>query len=129
MKTKILFALWAALYLLCAGLGFIPNPQGALRILMILLAIACFVPPLLLIRTKERPVVALVRNLAILWLALTMVLICFNFLSATSSEAMGNLMYRLLVMISSPMICGQYWIMSLFGWAYLLFDAIHALRK
>ena len=67
MKTKILFALWAFLYLLCAGLGFIPNPQGALRIGMILLAAACFVPPLMLIRTKEKSAVALVRNVALLW--------------------------------------------------------------
>ena len=129
MQKKTLFILWGGLFVLCAALGFIPNPTGALRILMILLAIACFVPPLLLIRTKERAVLQLIRNLAILWLVLTMVLICFNFLSATSSEAMGNLMYRLLVMISSPMICGQYWIMSLFGWAWLLFDSINALRS
>ena len=129
MQKKTLFILWAVLYLICAGLGFIPSPDGALRILMILLAIACFVPPLLLIRQKDPANLRLVRNLAALWLVLTLVLICFNFLSVTSSPAMGNLMYRLLVIISSPMICGQYWIMSLFGWAYLLFDAIHALRK
>lgn len=129
MKKKLLFIIWGGLFALCAALGFIPNPEGALRILLILLALLCFVPPLVLIRQGEKPVLRLIRNLSLLWLGLTLTLICLNILSASGSLAAGNLLYRLLVIVSSPMICGQYWIISLFGWAYLLFDAIQALRK
>ena len=77
MQKKTLFILWAALYAVCAGLGFIPAPAGALRLLMILLAIACFVPPLLLIRQKDPATVRLIRSLAALWLVLTIVFMNF----------------------------------------------------
>lgn len=129
MNKNILFALWGVLYALCAGLGFIPEPTGALRMLLIILAIACFVPPLLLIRRGERQTLCLIRNLSAIWLALTVVLIIANFLSFTASTLVGNILYSLLVIVSSPMVCGQYWVLSLFGWAYLMFDSIHMLRK
>jgi hypothetical protein len=38
-------------------------------------------------------------------------------------------LYALLVIISSPMICGQYWVLSLFGWSWLMFDCISKLRR
>ena len=129
MNRKLLFALWGGLYALCALFGFVPNPQGAVGVLMILLAIACFVPPLLLIRSGNRDTVRLVRNLSILWLVLTVGLILANFLSITASTLTGNVLYCLLVVISSPMICGQYWVLGLFGWAYLLADSVRILRK
>lgn len=129
MNNKILFALWGSLYVLCAVLGFIPEPTGALRILMILLAVACFVPPLVLIHSAGSHTRRLVRNLAALWLVLTVALIIGNFLTVTASATVGNILYSLLVIVSSPMICGQYWVVSLFGWAYLLFDSINLLRQ
>ncbi len=129
MNKKILFALWGGFYVLCAALGFIPEPTGALRILLIVFAVAFFLPPLLLIRTGDKALLRLIRNLALIWLVLTTVLIIANFLSFNASLRLGNVLYALLVIISSPMICGQYWVLSLFGWSWLMFDSISKLRK
>lgn len=123
MNTKTLFTLWGGLFALCAGLGFIPNPTGALKILLILAAIAFFVPPLILIRKGGKKTRQLIGSLSLLSLCLTTFLIILNFLSVGFSAAVGNALYALLIIISSPMICGQVWVLSLFGWAWLLFDS------
>ena len=129
MNKKILFALWGGFYVLCAALGFIPEPTGALRILLIPFSVAFFLPPLLLIRTGDKTLLRLIRNLALIWLPLTTALIIANFLSFNASLRLGNVLYALLVIISSPMICGQYWVLSLFGWSWLMFDCISKLRR
>lgn len=133
MNQKTLFALWGASFVLCAGLGFIPNPEGAAAILLTLLAASSFVPPLMLVYgshgKKGMETLKLVRSLALLWLVLTTVLIIANFLASTGSETVGNVLYSVLVIVSSPMICGQYWVMSLFGWAYVMFAATAQMKK
>ena len=45
MNQKKLLALWAAMFILCAGLGFISLPMGALKVFMIAAAVAFFIPP------------------------------------------------------------------------------------
>jgi len=124
MNKNSLFSIWAGLFVICAVLGFIPNPQGAVRILLILFAIAFFIPPIGLLRTGGKKERLLVRNLAALSLGLTTFLIILNFLSVAFSTAVGNALYTLLVIISTPMVCGQYWVLGLFGWAWLLFDSM-----
>ena len=52
MKNHTLFALWGGLFALCAVLGFIPNPDGALRIVLTLLSVVFFVPGGLLLCRK-----------------------------------------------------------------------------
>lgn len=123
MKSKNLFILWGGLFVLCAALGFVPNPAGALRFLLILAAIAFFVPPLILIRKGGKKTRQLIGSLSLLSLCLTTFLIILNFLSVGFSAAVGDALYALLVILSCPMICGQYWVISLFGWAWLLFDS------
>ena len=128
MNKKILFVLWGGLFALCAGLGFLPEPAGVLKGLMVLLAVAFFVPPLMLIRRKERKTLHLIRSLSALSLALTVVLLICNFLTVFASETVGNFLYSLLIIVSSPMVCGQYWALGLFGWAYLM-SASHSVLK
>ena len=123
MKSKTLFALWGSLFVLCAALGFVPNPTGALRVLLILAAFGFFAPPLILIRTGGRKTRRLIGILAMVSLGLTTFLIILNFLSVGFSAAVGDALYALLIIISTPMICGHYWVLSLFGWAWLLFDS------
>ena len=48
MSNTVLYALWGALYALCAGLGFIGEPSVLLQILMTAASVALFVPPLML---------------------------------------------------------------------------------
>lgn len=133
MNKTAYFALWAGLFILCAGLGFIPEPEGALKWMLVLLALGFFVPPFLLTRRsgqkKDRLTLTLVRNLAVLSLGLTVAAIIGNFLSVMASRAVGNALYALLVILSTPMICGQYWVMSLFLWAFLLFYSVSELKK
>ena len=130
MNRKTLFALWGGLYALCAGLGFIPAPAGVLKALLAVLAVAFFVPPLMIVYGKSnRHDLQLVRNLAAWWLVLTTALLVINFMSAAAPVHLGDLLYAVLVIVSSPMICGQYWVLSLFGWAFVMFAAMAQLKK
>ena len=133
MKKNALFALWGGLFALCAGLGFVPEVTGLLNFLLVCAALGFFVPPALLLhrahKTRDRHCAAVVRNLAVASLALTAALLVANFLSLMGSEALGNLLYSVLVIVSAPMICGRSWILSLFCWACLLFTGNHILKK
>ena len=132
MKTKTLYALWGGMFALCAGLGFVPEPAGFLKFLLTVLALAFFIPPALLLhraaKTRDRHIAALVRNLSAAWLAVTTVLLAANFLSLMGTTGLGDMLYVLLVIASAPMICGQSWVLILFGWACLLFTGGHILK-
>ena len=127
MNKKLLSGLWAGLFIVCAGLGFIPEPESALQILMTLLSLFFFLPPAMLLyeagRNQDRATILVIRNLAVLSLVSTMILLIFNFLTVLSSETLGQILYYMLVIISSPMICSNHWALSLFLWACLLFSA------
>lgn len=133
MNVTTLYALWGGMFIVCAGLGFIPDPTGPVRGLLTAVSLAFFVPPALILRRSARtadPVPAkLVRNLSALSLALTLVLLVLNFLSALRSETLGDLLYWILVIVSSPMVCSGYWALSLFLWACLLMSSLSVLKK
>ena len=133
MKKPYLFALWGGLFTLCAALGFIPTPTAATQVLMTMLSVAFFIPPAALLyhaaKTGDRNTTLLVRNLAAASLGLTMALIIANFLSALSSRLLGNILHSILVIVSSPMICSGYWVLSLFLWACLLVWALSILKQ
>ena len=127
MKSQFLYALWGALFILCAGLGFIPEPAGVLRLLLTGLSILFFLPPAVLVwkgrREKDRMALSLVRNLSIASLCLSVLLIIANFLTVFRSELLGDILHGVLVVVSSPMICSGHWAMSLFFWACLLISS------
>lgn len=124
MISKLLFALWGILFSLCAGLGFIPEPQGLMASVLTVLSLLSFLPPCLLlylaIRDGNRRDILLIRNLSALSLGLTLAALIANFLTAFSSEAVGQIFYHILIIVSSPMVCSGHWAMSLFLWACLL---------
>ena len=133
MNKKVLVALWGGLFILCAGLGFIPQPEGFFKGLMTALAVLFFlIGFLLLYRAKQsgdRGTVALIRNLAAASLVATAALLVANFLSFGAGEAVGDGLYAVLVILSSPMVCGGNWLMSLFLWACLLVAGTDILKK
>ena len=133
MNRTSFYTLWAGFFILCAGLGFIPEPAGFGKFLLIVLALGFFAVPgwflTWLDKRGDRLNIRIVRNLAIASLGLTLALILINFVSFMAPEAVGNLLYILLVIVSAPMICGQYWVLSLFLWACLLFWAQSLLKK
>lgn len=120
MKKTILFPLWGVLFILCAGLGFIPEPAGITAVFLTLASIAFFIPPALLLISGDRNTAALIRNLSLMSLGATLVTLILNFVFAFRSESLGNMLHGLLVVVSSPMICSGYWVLSLFLWSCLL---------
>ena len=133
MSDTVLYALWGGLYALCAALGFISAPGPALRLLMIILSAAQFVPPFVLnyrsARLGNRRTLELVRNLAFAWLVLTSLLLILSFLTVFASERVGNLLHSLLTVVGSPLVCSGNWALTIFLWACVFFDARSKLKK
>ena len=133
MKQITLYALWAVFFILCAGLGFIPEPEGTLRFVLTFVSLLFFLPPALLLlcagNQQDADTAKLIRNLAALSLGLTLVLLILNFFTAFASEALGRVLHYVIVIVSSPMICSGHWAMSLFLWACLLVASSRQLRR
>lgn len=130
MTKRTLFLIWAILFALCAALGFIPEPSGFFAYLMTVLSVLFFVPPAVLLRQAKKngdtAIVKLLRNLSALSLLLTLVLLIANFLTALSSEFLGNVLHYILTIVSTPMMASRYWVLSLFLWSCLL---MYSLKK
>ena len=133
MTKTTYFTLWGGLFIICAGLGFIPEPQGFARVLLTVFSLAFFLPPAMLLyfagQKRDRLTIRLIRDLSLASLGLTVVLILANFFSLMAPEALGNILYVLLVIVSSPMVCCGYWAVSLFFWACLLMGSLSMLKK
>ena len=129
MKKSLLYAIWGLLFAVCAGLGFLPEPQGAVKALCTVLSAVFFVPPLILIHFGDRPTVTLVRNLAALALVVALVLLVLNILSASFSETAGTVLHYMLVIAASPLVCSQRWGLVLFLWAFVMLDGHQELKK
>lgn len=130
----ILKALWAGMFILCCVMGFIPTPTGATAVMLSIFAVLFFVPPFADLyfswQRKDTKELRLVRNLSIISLSGTTVLLVATILSTLSKGyGLGNFLQFLLVIFSTPFVCGQYAIYSLFLWAALLWCCILALRK
>lgn len=128
-KKEVLSTLWGVMFILCGLLGFVEEPKGILKVLLVVLAVGFFVPPWLLLRGKDVRMIQLVRNLSAASLAATLVMLVVNLLSISYSTYVGDILYGFLVIISTPMMCSQYWILSMFLWACLLMAAIMKLKK
>jgi hypothetical protein len=132
MNTTSYYSLWAGMFILCAGLGFIPEPTGFGKFCLVILSIGFFAPPAFLLKdAKNRGDhfhIRTVRNLAFASLMLTLILIIANFMTLSASDGVGNLLYVLLAIVSAPMICAQYWVLSLFLWACLMLWANSLLK-
>lgn len=128
MKNKILYFVWGGLFILCALLGFIPEPEGFLSVVLLITALLFFVPGGLLLynayRNKDFSTMAVIRTLSLVSLITTLIFLVVNFLSVEAGEAAGNLLYGFLIIFSTPMVCSQNWLISLFLWACLLMASI-----
>ena len=129
MNNKNLYYIWAGLFILTALLGFITEPNGLLKALMVMAAVGFFVPPALLLKQGDFQDIKLVRNLSLVSLITTTVLLVLNVMSVLASEAVGTGLYALLILLSAPMVCSQYWALSMFLWACLLMVSLKLLKK
>ncbi len=124
MKKSVLYGLWAAVYCLCVGLGFIEEARGFGKFMLVLTGLLFFVPPAILVwqarKEKDRRTLKILRLVSLLVLVLALVLLVMNLLSVNLSSHAGLVLYVLLVMFTAPMVCIRYWALGLFLWACLL---------
>ena len=123
VKEWILYAIWLGLYILCVGLGTVENVAGAGKVLFILTALIFFIPGILLLmmgrKEHNKKMIRRVRIVSICSLALTVIVFCAN-VAAAAAGSVSPFLNDLLNLVSAPMFCSQYWILSLFCWACLL---------
>ena len=133
MVKKTMYVFWGGMLTLCAAFGFLPVSAGAARGAMITLAVLSFIPPTVIVTLSSREGASAdlwrIRNLSIASLSLTLAALLANFATLAAPEWAGNALYAILIIVSSPMICGQYWILSLTLWAALLWTCIILLKK
>ncbi len=124
MKDKLLYLIWGVLYVFCVGLGFVREPEGFGKVMLVLTSLIFFLPGAYLLReglrTGNRKRIRTIRYLSLASLGLTLLLLILNFLSVHWSAAAGSALYEILVLVSAPMVCSQYWALSLFLWACML---------
>ncbi len=124
MKKSLIYSIWAALYCLCVGLGFVENPAGAGKALLVASSLIFFLPPFYLAwqakKENDQRTMLVLSLVSGGILALSLILLALNILSVYFSAHTGLVLHVLLVMFSAPMVCGQYWVVSLFLWACLL---------
>lgn len=132
-KYFLLYGSWIWLYLLCAGLAHITQPQPAQSVALTVVALIFFIPAVILLidglRNKRQKQLRLLRWISISSLVLTLLLLIANVLSALASEAMGNVLHEILIFVSVPMVCSQHWVLSMFLWACLFFATLPAQKK
>jgi len=123
-KNTILYIVWAVLYCLCVGLGFVSNPTAGEKAFLMILSIGFFLPPywLYFVARKEnsRKTVLVLRLISIGTLVLTLLLLILNFLAVNFSAETAMVLGVLLTMFSAPMVCSQVWVVPLFLWATLM---------
>ena len=124
MKKTVLYSIWAAMYILCVGLAYIQNPPTASKVALAVIAVLFFVPGAILLwdakQGNDKSGILRIRIISIVSLSLTLIAFIANLLSIRASQAVGDALYDLLILVSAPMVCGQYWILSLFLWSCLL---------
>lgn len=129
MKKWILYGIWGCLYVFCAALGYtVTEPDQLQAFALLILSLLFFVPPVLLLVDahikKDRKTRLVLRWISGLSLVLTLILLVANVASALGSEALGAALYKILLLVSVPMICSQHWFLSIFLWACIFFGTL-----
>ena len=123
-KEMILYAAWLCLYILCVGLGTVEEVEGIGKVLFVLTSLIFFIPGVWLLilgfKEKNKKMLLRVRICAICSLTLTVAVFCANVAAVAASSQLGSTLHEILNLVSAPMFCSQYWILSLFCWACLL---------
>ena len=123
MKEKLLYILWALLFIICVPLGFTKNPEGFGKFLLSATSFIFFLPGGILLydayRAGNRKGIRRVRIISLASLSLTLLVLICNLLSVNASEKTGVFLYELLGVVSTPMFCAPNWLVSLFLWACL----------
>ena len=124
MKEYTAYGIWLCMYILCVALGTLKDVNGAAKVFFVLTSLIFFLPGVYLLylanREKNRKICLRVRIVAIVSLVLTVAVFSGNVIAVSASAEAGRVWYDLLNLVSAPMFCSQYWILSIFCWACLL---------
>lgn len=133
MKERVLYIAWAILYAICAALGFYGEAKGVGKVLFVATAVIFFLPGAALVvlghRENNKKILRRVRRISLICLVLTFCFLIANVAVAAITETANKVLHVFLVLVSAPMLCGQYWALSLFLWACLLFATFVKLPK
>ena len=123
VKESLSYCVWLCLYILCVGLGTIEEAAGIGKVLFILTGLIFFLPGVYLLhlgkRGKNKKITRSVRIVAICSLSLTAIVFCANVIAVSADASVGRILYDMLNLVSAPMFCVRYWIISIFLWACL----------
>lgn len=130
MTNTFLYIYWGILYIIGVVLGFVSLPGWVGLVACFLF----FLPPTVLLyryhKAKEPAGIRRIRNLSVIWLATALFMLILNIaVSVSMSAQAGKILYYALVILTSPMICGGYWVIALFLWACLLMTCLQLLKK
>lgn len=132
MKQKILYPIWAVLYVICVCLGAIPERSSGLQAVMTVVSIASFVPGGWILTEAiikwDKKTMFHIRLISGLSLGLTLLAMVGNLMSALGSETLGIIMHVILVFVSAPMMSWGSILSPLF-WAVLFFASIPKIWK
>ena len=133
MSDRVLYIAWGAMYAICAGFGFIIPGNGFIYGLLVFFCLLFFLPPAILlyrgVKSGNLSRLRLIRNISLIWLVLTLVMLILNILTVAMSALAGKVLYAMLVILCAPLACGQWWALSLFLFACLLTVSIQQIRK
>ena len=133
LKEIVLYAAWLCLYILCVGLGTVEKVEGIGKVFFVLTSLIFFIPGVWLLllgmQENDKKMILRVRIIAIVSLAATVIVFCANVAAVAASSQLGGFLNDLLNLVSAPMFCSQYWIMSLFCWACLLSASFIKVKK
>ena len=124
MKKSTLFYIWGGLYGLCALLSLIPAPAAALKVLLVLLSIGFFVPPVLLRLQNDPKTNKTLLLISTCSLCATFLFLLLNILTFAAPVWVGNVLYYLLLLVSVPGVAWGSYGLSLFLWSCLLFACL-----
>lgn len=132
MMKKILYPIWAALYVICAGLGAITERSAAGEAVLTIISVLFFVPGFWLLalfaKEKDRKQIKYLHIISGVSLGLTVLALVGNILSFMGSVTLGNVLFGVLVVVSVPMMCCKWWVLPLFIWAVFFWATSPLLR-
>ena len=124
MKKTLLYIIWGCMAVLCIGLGTLETAELLIQIPLMVLAVMFFLPAGILLydafATGNRKGILRLRWISLASLALTAATLVAFMLTSAAGNAAAEVLYDILIVVSCPMICGYYWLISLFLWACLL---------
>ena len=124
MKKLLLYSLWGCLFVVCVGLGTIHVTDTLVKTALLLISVVFFVPGAILLydamTAGDRKGILTIRWISITSLTLTLGTLLAFLLTSSRGSGAADVLYEVLILVSSPMICSQYWMVSLFLWGCLL---------